>query len=108
MQRISKISALFGLFCIAFSGAACATESTVASNTQAEPQVTILVPQVISTRGVLIGRETDKLLAMQRGSTGSRPKPIEGDQAQRSYQRYLKSFEHPIPDAYETGMEVKK
>lgn len=107
MQRISRTSALFCLLCIASSGAVLASESAGASKANAE-QMTVLVPQVVSKHGVLIGRETDKLMTMQRSSPGSRPKPIEGDQAQRSYLRYLKSFEHAIPDAYETGMDVKK
>lgn len=58
-------------------------------------------------RQIGIGRATDHLLALQRGSPGLRPRPIAGDQASRSYQRYLKSFETDIPVLYGTGIDVK-
>lgn len=47
-----------------------------------------------------VGDATRELLARQASgvSASSLPRPIAGDVADRSYQRYLKSFEHPIPD----------
>ncbi|RMX06317.1 DUF3613 domain-containing protein [Corticibacter populi] len=53
-----------------------------------------------------VGRATDHLLAMQRASQGSQPRPIDGEQASRSYQRYLQSFETRIPEHYETGVDT--
>ncbi|MFS2164959.1 DUF3613 domain-containing protein [Variovorax sp. Varisp62] len=47
-----------------------------------------------------VGDATQGLLAWQRnGDIASRtPRPIMGSVAQRSYERYLKSFEFPIPE----------
>ena len=53
-----------------------------------------------------IGRATDDLLALQRSGAGQRPRPIDGEQASRSYQRYLKSFETTIPEHYSTGIDA--
>jgi len=55
-----------------------------------------------------IGSATEGLLAMQRNAIGARPRPIDGEQASRSYQRYLKSFETSIPEHYGTGLDLKK
>ncbi len=45
-----------------------------------------------------IGDATRALLELQRGSRGP-ARPIPGEQAGLSYQRYLDSFRQPIPDA---------
>lgn len=52
-----------------------------------------------------VGDATAGLLALQReGSAASpQPRPITGDVAGRSYQRYLKSFEQPIPERFGFG-----
>lgn len=55
-----------------------------------------------------IGSATEKLLALQRTAQGTHARPIDGEQASRSYQRYLKSFETDIPEQFETGLDVKK
>ncbi|MDR6427023.1 hypothetical protein J2738_003161 [Variovorax paradoxus] len=49
---------------------------------------------------LLLGDATQNLLAWQRsGEIASPiPRPIAGSVASRSYERYLKSFEHPIPE----------
>jgi hypothetical protein len=51
---------------------------------------------------------TQALWALQRASVSPHPRPIDGEQASRSYQRYLKSFETAIPDQYGTGLDLKK
>ncbi len=47
-----------------------------------------------------VGDATSNLFAWQRsGEVASKtPRPIAGSVANRSYERYLKSFEHPIPE----------
>ncbi|HEX7865648.1 MAG TPA: DUF3613 domain-containing protein [Variovorax sp.] len=47
-----------------------------------------------------IGDATQSLLAWQRSGeiTSATPRTIAGDVANRSYERYLKSFEFPIPE----------
>ena len=59
-------------------------------------------------RRIDIGAATGNLLAMQRESVGEYPRFIDGEQAHRSYQRYLKSFETTIPEHYDTGLDIKK
>jgi len=47
-----------------------------------------------------LGDATQNLLAWQRGGeiASPTPRPIAGSVASRSYERYVKSFEHPIPE----------
>ena len=59
-------------------------------------------------RGQPIGQATDALLAKQRATVASQKRSIDGEQATRSYARYLKSFEHPIPLAFEEGIKTQK
>ncbi|MHA7601552.1 DUF3613 domain-containing protein [Alicycliphilus sp. T452] len=63
-------------------------------------------PVPLPLRSLDMGRATEQLLAQQRSTPGVRPRPIDGEQAGRSWQRYLKSFETPIPAKYETGMDT--
>lgn len=65
-------------------------------------------PIALPVRRIDIGSATQALLDLQRASPGARPRPIDGDQAGRSYQRYLKSFETSIPEHYGTGLELQK
>lgn len=53
-----------------------------------------------------IGRATNNLLSAQRQAPAHTPRWIDGDQASRSYARYLKSFEREIPEVYETGVKT--
>lgn len=55
-----------------------------------------------------IGAATDELFAKQRTSAAVRPRMIDGVQASRSYERYLKSFEYVIPEAFDTGTQTQK
>jgi hypothetical protein len=53
--------------------------------------------------GAEVGDVTRHLLGMQvSGSQSGTPLPMLGDEASASYRRYLKSFEHPIPEFYKT------
>ncbi|MGF6213514.1 DUF3613 domain-containing protein [Comamonas sp. 4034] len=55
-----------------------------------------------------VGYATDSLLDMQRNALGERARNIDAEQARRSYERYLKSFETEIPEQFDTGLGVKK
>lgn len=58
-----------------------------------------------STATTDVGSTTRQLFAMQsQGTNAGRPLPIPGQEASASYQRYLKSFAHPIPEFYETAV----
>lgn len=53
-----------------------------------------------------IGQTTRDLLRMQAAGTHAGPRlPILGDQAAASYARYLKSFEHEIPEFLKTSVK---
>lgn len=62
----------------------------------------------LRVRRIEIGSAAQTLWDLQRASPGVRPRPIDGDQASRSYQRYLKSFETTIPEHYKSGLELLK
>jgi hypothetical protein len=69
--------------------------------TQASPaQEAQVAEEFESPPPLLMGDATLNLLAWQRsGEIASRtPRPIAGNVASRSYERYIKSFEHPIPE----------
>lgn len=56
-----------------------------------------------------VGDVTHQLLAMQaQGTNAGKHLSIPGQEASASYQRYLKSFEHPIPEFYETAVNNGK
>lgn len=49
-----------------------------------------------------VASETEAWLDLQRsGREAAAPRPLSGDVASRIYQRYLKSFTHPIPESFE-------
>ena len=48
-----------------------------------------------------IGKRTAQLLELQRGNSAAAPRrPMLGPVAEVVWQRYLKSFRHPVPDLY--------
>lgn len=53
-----------------------------------------------------IGKATRDLLQMQREAQSAHPRDIDGAQASRSYNRYLKSFETDIPAQFTTGIDT--
>ncbi|RZI68778.1 DUF3613 domain-containing protein [Variovorax guangxiensis] len=78
---------------------------------QAQAQTTSEPEQALAARRVPVGDATQGLLALQReGSAASAtPRPIAGDVAQLSYQRYLDSFDgakHPIPAQFGTTVKA--
>lgn len=82
--------------------------STVLETHTAEaPPATLPLPELV-LRSPQIGDATHDLLALQRDGrqASPTPRPIAGDVAGRSYSRYLKSFEHPIPEAFGTTVKT--
>ncbi|WP_269790680.1 DUF3613 domain-containing protein [Stenotrophomonas sp. Iso1] len=56
-----------------------------------------------------IGDTTRALLRMQAdGSNAGNALPMLGETATRSYQRYLNSFDHPIPEYFEGALPNSK
>ena len=56
-----------------------------------------------------IGDTTRDLLRMQAdGSRAGTALPMLGEAASRSYQRYLNSFDHPIPEYFEAALPNSK
>jgi hypothetical protein len=88
--------------------------SAVASPAAATPQTTTQgssaqADQYAAANGrgtaTSVGDTTRRLLALQAGgSVAGKHLPMLGDQASAAYVRYLKSFEHPIPEFYETSL----
>lgn len=54
-----------------------------------------------------VGEATQGLLAWQRGGeiASATQRPIQGNVANRSYERYLKSFEYPIPERMSSSVK---
>jgi hypothetical protein len=54
-----------------------------------------------------VGDATQGLLAWQRSGeiASTTPRPIAGSVANRSYERYLKSFEFPIPERMSSSVK---
>ena len=58
-----------------------------------------------ATMQTQVGDVTRQLLTMQsQGTHAGKHLPIPGQEASASYQRYLKSFEHPIPEFYDAAV----
>ncbi|QRF56955.1 DUF3613 domain-containing protein [Variovorax paradoxus] len=81
--------------------ASAATEPALPEDAMADAEQALPPPEV--------GDATLSLLHWQRsGAIGSTtPRPIPGPVANRSYERYLKSFEHPIPEFFNSTVKTK-
>lgn len=96
------------------SGALPAVETPAA--TRLDPAVPPQVPGATTAGAVRttsahdqVGQTTRSLLRLQASGQHAGPRlPILGDQATLSYARYLKSFEHDIPDFFETDVGKSK
>lgn len=73
---------------------------------QAQAQPTAPVKTVAVTRHVtLIGDATLSMLAIQRsGQLAAPARPMLGAEASAAYARYLKSFDHPIPEHLDSSV----
>ncbi|MDA7418169.1 DUF3613 domain-containing protein [Xenophilus arseniciresistens] len=66
-------------------------------------------PEPAAAQPTEMGSATRHLLALQRSGAAASavPRPLPGDVAQRSRERYLKSFEHPIPEHFQSSVGGK-
>jgi hypothetical protein len=73
---------------------------------QAQVQPAAPIKTATVTRHVtLIGDATLSILALQRsGQLAAPPQPMLGVQASAAYARYLKSFDHPIPEHLDSSV----
>ncbi|WP_221885033.1 DUF3613 domain-containing protein [Variovorax sp. DXTD-1] len=100
-ERIALTAALFFMATTASAQAVPpASQSAEAQRVQEAREVEAETEEFESPPSLLLGDATQSLLAWQRsGEIASRtPRPIAGSVASRSYERYIKSFEHPIPE----------
>ncbi|WP_109127226.1 DUF3613 domain-containing protein [Dyella sp. C11] len=73
----------------------------------AAPAAPVAVPQATdagnnTNTSTDVGDVTHQLLSMQaQGTRAGKQLPIPGQEASASYQRYLKSFDHPIPQFFD-------
>lgn len=115
-HRRSTLSActLAAAFCFVTAAASAQTSSAVprpgdastaasaidaAAKPTTQPQAVVEEEETYNLP-LQVGDSTSSLFAWQRsGEVASKtPRPIAGSVASRSYERYLKSFEHPIPE----------
>lgn len=73
---------------------------------QAQAAINSEAKKVIIHAPEKMGEATEQLLQAQRTARAQYPRPITGEQASRSYQRYLKSFEFAIPEHFPTGLDT--
>ncbi|RYX89638.1 MAG: DUF3613 domain-containing protein [Comamonadaceae bacterium] len=96
---------VIGLACILLARSAAAQQpSATAGAASATISAASTTTPVSSPK---VGDATRALLAHQADgvSASAVPRPIAGDVAQRSYERYLKSFEYPVPESFGTTVK---
>lgn len=103
IERMSDSSAATG------TSAAAAISTTTASAPAATVTTSASTTSFADLPRSQVGDTTRALLQLQ--ADNSRPGtalPMLGEAASRSYQRYLKSFDHPIPEYFEAALPNPK
>lgn len=97
------------------SGAAAQTQTPLTSQdasaapgsqqqAQAQPAAPLKTEAVVR-HVTLVGDATLSILALQRnGQLAAPPQPMLGAEASAAYARYLKSFDHPIPEHLDSSV----
>lgn len=80
-----------------------------ASAASARSDAAVAPAPVVPEPADALGGSTRQLLALQRGGSVASPvpRPLPGEIAQRSRERYLKSFEYPIPERFQSSVTQK-
>lgn len=102
---VSSAVALLAATLMAWPLFASAQEETSAvESTASSPAFEAAAFKSVLPIKLQIGDATRSLLSMQRegDSASSTPRPLAGDVASLSYQRYLDSFKHAIPEKFTT------
>lgn len=89
-----------------------ATSTSPPSTTAADAEIgapAYAAPPTSTPHRAQIGDTTRALLRLQAdGSSAGNALPMLGETASRSYQRYLDSFDHPIPEYFEATLPNAK
>lgn len=98
LLRTALLGLVFGTAALAASAQQAGTPPATTATTGAEEAYVPLRRPV--------GDATRDLLTLQREGRAASPtpRPIAGDVADLSYQRYLKSFTHPIPADFKSSI----
>ena len=81
------------------------TSQTAGQATTAQVDQGAAGGSAVGSAATSVGSTTRRLLDLQAsGSLAGKRLPMLGDQASAAYVRYLKSFEHPIPEFYQTSV----
>jgi hypothetical protein len=83
-------------------------QATAESSVKATASIPVEQPmEEANAEPLQVGDATQVLLAWQRSGeiASSTPRPIAGEVVARSYARYLKSFEYPIPERFTSSVK---
>lgn len=109
MPTFLTVSLLAALCSMAMTtGAAAQAQTPLTSQNQQQAQAQPAAPLktvAVARHVTLVGDATLSILALQRsGESASPAQPMLGAEASAAYARYLKSFDHPIPERLDSSV----